>query len=140
VFLGEGDADLHRSAGANRVEAAKQRLAARQFRDHVLVQRVHLLLGTQRVDARLVAAPIGRRLEQGQVENTFGRPYFSRRWSICCQTMRASRATGSDWKLDSCSMTAIAAQMFSGSDGMLQGRDRRQDIRRPAAAVSDPRR
>ena len=41
-FLGEGDADLHRAAGAHRVVAGEQGLAGRQFGDHVLEQAVQL--------------------------------------------------------------------------------------------------
>ena len=65
VRLGVGHAHLHGPSGAHRVAILEERVSERDAADEILEDVGELLLGSRRVDALLVAAPVGgRQLER----------------------------------------------------------------------------
>jgi hypothetical protein len=119
----------------------KRALAAGQFRNHVVVERVHLPFGPQRVDARAVAATVGRRFAQGEVEHHLrhsillpalvdfppddARQPGHRRLGLESRFLRNDRDRGTE--------------IFSPRRN-LQRFESAKNVGRPAAAIGDPRR
>src|SRR3546814_13628130 len=84
VRLGEVDADLHRPARFDRIEAAEQALARRHHVDEVLEHRAQFALGAHRLDPFGVAAAVGRTDAQRSEERRVGKECVSTcrsRWS-----------------------------------------------------------
>src|SRR5436190_1846732 len=66
--LGEGDADLHRAAGADRVAVGEERLSERHAPDEVLVDLAQLPLGPRRGDTFGVTVAVGRLERERRVQ------------------------------------------------------------------------
>ena len=66
LFLGKGDADLHRAAGVHRVQAAEQAFTQGHHANEVIEDRAQLPLGTGGIQALVVGFARGR----GDVECT----------------------------------------------------------------------
>ncbi len=141
VFLGKGDADLHRAAGLDRVEVAEQRLTQRHHADEIIEDRAEIFLGARRIEALAISLAVRRAHAQRGSDQGVGNVQ-SRGAAVDFGAGDAAHVRHRRIDLKGRLLLGNGhhrTQVFSGQRDLLRGK-RGMNIRGPCLAIRDSRR